>query len=89
MMRGTLPWCGIKADSRVEKYIMIKECKQETTPQELCEGLPEEMAEIAMYVRSLGFQDAPDYAQMLSSLRKCLLRLNLKEGEISFPMDEK
>lgn len=32
LLRGTLPWCGIQADSRVEKYIMIKECKEETTP---------------------------------------------------------
>ena len=68
---------------------MIKERKQETTPEELCDGLPEEMTEIAMHIRSLGFQDTPDYAQMLSSLRKCLFRLNLKEGEISFPKDEK
>lgn len=72
LLRGTLPWCGIQAESRVEKYIMIKESKQETTPQELCDGLPEEMTDLAVYVRSLEFEDSPDYPQMIASLRKCL-----------------
>lgn len=89
LLRGTLPWCGIQAESRVEKYIMIKESKIETTPQELCEGLPVEVAEIAAYTKGLEFAETPDYAMMLSALRKCMNRLNLKEGEIAFSKDEK
>ena len=89
LLRGTLPWCGIQAESRVEKYIMIKESKIETTPQELCEGLPDEVADIAAYAKGLEFTETPDYAMMLSALRKCMSRLNLKEGEIIFAKDEK
>ena len=37
----------------------------------------------------LGFTDNPDYNMMISQLRKCMSRLNLKEGLIEFSKELK
>jgi serine/threonine protein kinase len=39
LMKGELPWNGIKAKNKMEKYKKIMEKKIETTPDILCEGL--------------------------------------------------
>ena len=41
---GSLPWQGLRAKAKKEKYDMIKEKKVETSIEELCKGLPEEFA---------------------------------------------
>lgn len=40
LIKGELPWNGIKAKTKVEKYRKIMEKKIEYTPKILCEGLP-------------------------------------------------
>jgi serine/threonine protein kinase len=42
LLRGALPWMGIKADTRQQKYERIAEMKIVTTPDALCQGLPNE-----------------------------------------------
>eukprot|EP01084_Bolivina_argentea_P159397 277610_1 len=41
-LRGRLPWQGIKAKTRHEKYEKIARKKLSTLPEELCKGYPEE-----------------------------------------------
>jgi hypothetical protein len=43
-MKGSLPWQGIRAKEKKEKYEKIKEKKLNTSEEELCEGLPSEFA---------------------------------------------
>jgi casein kinase 1 len=75
-IRGSLPWQGIKGNSKKEKYDKVTQCKVSTTLESLCEGLPCEFAMYLNYCRNLGFEDRPDYAY----LRKVFKELLLKEG---------
>ncbi len=63
-LRGNLPWQGLPAKTKDEKYRKIKEKKIETSIDVLCAGFPEEFATYLQYVRSLRFQDRPDYAYL-------------------------
>ncbi|KAJ6438981.1 casein kinase I isoform delta [Purpureocillium lavendulum] len=76
LIRGSLPWQGRKAASEEEKDDLIKDMKTNTSPSSLCEGLPEEFAIYLGYVRSLGFEDRPDYAY----LRRLFDRLFVSRG---------
>ena len=39
-LRGSLPWQGLVAATKHEKYKKIKDTKQGTTPEVLCKGFP-------------------------------------------------
>lgn len=60
-LKGKLPWSGIKVKNPSEKYAKICECKMRTPVEILCEGLPEEFCLYITLVRSLVFDDIPDY----------------------------
>ncbi|CAO3689866.1 unnamed protein product [Rhizopus stolonifer] len=74
--RGQLPWQGIRARTKKEKYDKIMEKKMSTTADALCRGLHQEFAIYLNYVRSLRFDDKPDY----SYLRKLFRDLFVREG---------
>merc|ERR1719203_798430 len=57
-LRGSLPWQGLKGQSKSEKYKMIKEKKEGTPPEVLCEKLPGEFATYLNYCRNLEFEFA-------------------------------
>ena len=54
-LKGELPWQGIDMEHKFEKDHMILNSKLRITPQELCEGLPEEIENVLEYVKQLGF----------------------------------
>lgn len=72
--RGSLPWQGIRAKTKREKYDAIKEKKIATTMEALCAGYPGEFAEYIKYCRKLAFDEEPDYAL----LHKLFLDLYVK-----------
>lgn len=74
--RGQLPWQGIRARTKKEKYDKIMEKKMTTPADVLCRGLHQEFAIYLNYVRSLRFDDKPDY----SYLRKLFRDLFVREG---------
>jgi hypothetical protein len=39
-LRGKLPWQGLKANNRLDKYLRIKEKKLTTSIEDLCDGYP-------------------------------------------------
>jgi len=41
-LKGELPWQGVKAQTKHEKYQMIMEKKMSLTSEILCQGLPDE-----------------------------------------------
>jgi len=61
LMRKKLPWQVVKAQNSTDKYIKIYKMKKAMKPQELCQNLPNEMAEYMRYVQHLGFESNPDY----------------------------
>ncbi len=74
--RGQLPWQGLKAATKKQKYDRIMEKKMTTPTEVLCRGFPNEFAIYLNYTRSLRFDDKPDY----SYLRKLFRDLFVREG---------
>ena len=74
--RGSLPWQGLKAATKKQKYDRIMEKKMTTPTEYLCRGFPNEFAIYLNYCRSLRFDDKPDY----SYLRKLFRDLFVREG---------
>merc|ERR1712110_1040689 len=74
--RGSLPWQGLKANGKKEKYEKIMEKKMSTPVEVLCKQSPCEFATYLNYCRSLRFEDRPDYAY----LRRLLKDLFFREG---------
>jgi casein kinase 1 len=62
--RGKLPWQGIQAATKEEKYKKIMEIKIQTPIEALCEGYPEVFSMYLNYCKALRFEDRPDYAYL-------------------------
>lgn len=62
--RGELPWQGLKAENKDDKYQKIFMKKENTNLQELCEGLPVEILQYMSYVKNLKFEEKPDYTYL-------------------------
>lgn len=74
--RGCLPWQGLRARNKREKYDRISEKKMSTPIELLCKFFPAEFANYLNYCRSLRFDDKPDY----SYLRRIFRELFYKKG---------
>ena len=61
LLLGRLPWQGHISHSKEDKYYKIREIKKNTTPEELCQGLPPQIQEYVEYTRNLEYETEPDY----------------------------
>jgi len=75
-LRGRLPWQGLKAATKKQKYDLIQEKKTITSTDLLCRGFPNEFGIFLNYCRTLRFDEKPDY----SGLRKLFRDLFVREG---------
>jgi serine/threonine protein kinase len=73
---GSLPWQGVNAPTKKQRYQEISDKKLSTPLEVLCKGIPTEFITFLKYARSLRFFDKPDY----SYLRKMFRDLYLREG---------
>ncbi|CAI5503116.1 unnamed protein product [Closterium sp. Naga37s-1] len=73
-LRGSLPWQGLKAGTKKQKYEKISEKKMSTPIEVLCKGYPTELASYFHYCRSLRFDDKPDYAYLKRLFRDLFIR---------------
>ncbi|XP_010924972.1 casein kinase 1-like protein 2 [Elaeis guineensis] len=73
-LRGSLPWQGLKAGTKKQKYEKISERKVATSIEALCRGYPSEFASYFHYCRSLRFDDKPDYAYLKRLFRDLFIR---------------
>ncbi|XP_027339559.1 casein kinase 1-like protein 1 isoform X2 [Abrus precatorius] len=73
-LRGSLPWQGLKAGTKKQKYERISEKKVSTSIEALCRGYPTEFASYFHYCRSLRFDDRPDYAYLKRIFRDLFIR---------------
>jgi len=76
---GQLPWQGLQADTKEEKYHKIMESKRSTPVELLCKGFPDVFASYLNYCRALRFEDRPDYAY----LRRLFKDLFMREGFVN------
>jgi len=83
-LRQSLPWQGLPARTKKEKYDKISEKKMSTPTEVLCKGFPAEFATYLNYCRSLRFDDKPDYAYLRRLFRELFLR---KGYQLDFVFD--
>ncbi|KAK2158871.1 hypothetical protein LSH36_162g03098 [Paralvinella palmiformis] len=88
LARGRLPWQGIKAHCMPEKLNRIAEIKMNTSPEELCKGLPQEFAIYINYVRGLKLHEDPDYDGIREMFRSLAAKLDMTYDD-SFDWTEK
>lgn len=74
--RGSLPWQGLKAANKKQKYEKISERKMTTVVESLCKGYPAEFAMYLNYCRGLRFEEAPDYMYLRQLFRILFRTLN-------------
>merc|ERR1719273_994510 len=73
-LKGAVPWQGLKAKTKAQKYEKISEKKLSTPVEELCKGTPTEFATYLNYCRSLRFEEKPDYAYLRQLIRNLFHR---------------
>eukprot|EP00126_Sphaerothecum_destruens_P000042 Sdes_comp10057_c0_seq1m1649 len=74
LMKGKLPWQGLKADTLKERYQKIGDTKVKISVEALCKDLPAEFATYLHYTRNLDFYEKPDYAHCVSLFTACCCR---------------
>ena len=75
-LKGKLPWQGLNAKTKAEKYEKIKNKKRDTPIEVLCNEFPNEFKEYIVYCRRLKFEEKPDY----DYLRNLFANLFEREG---------
>jgi casein kinase I family protein HRR25 len=77
LLKGTLPWKGVKARSKKEKSSKILQIKEESIKScVLFEGLPREFKQYFNIVLKLDYDEAPNY----NKLRRIMKELFLNKG---------
>jgi len=77
-LRGSLPWQGLKAKTKKQKYDAIAQVKSQTSAVQLCKGYPQEFEKFLEYSRALRFEDKPDYGYIKGLFKECLMREGLQ-----------
>lgn len=75
-LRGSLPWQGLKAGNKKQKYDKISEKKMSTPVESLCKNFPAEFSMYLNYCRGLRFEEAPDYMYLRQLFRILCRTLN-------------
>ncbi|XP_031284371.1 casein kinase 1-like protein 6 isoform X2 [Pistacia vera] len=70
----SLPWQGLKAGTKKQKYDKISEKKVSTPIEVLCKSYPSEFVSYFHYCRSLRFEDKPDYSYLKRLFRDLFIR---------------
>ena len=76
LLRGGLPWQGLKLKSKDNKYKNILEKKKEISSQDLFKGFPNEFPEILEYTKNLEYLQEPEYEMLRNKLISLCKRLN-------------
>ena len=81
LLKGKLPWQGLVAKRKEDKYLKVLEKKKELTPKELCMGLPTQIKKFLIYVKSLEYEEQPNYQLMVHLLEECFNDYNTQIGD--------
>ncbi|XP_070033185.1 casein kinase 1-like protein 3 isoform X1 [Nicotiana tomentosiformis] len=73
-LRGSLPWQGLKAATKKQKYDKICQKKLSTPIEVLCKSHPVEFASYFHYCHSLTFDQRPDYGFLKRLFRELFTR---------------
>ena len=71
--QGNLPWSFTMKGPDVRNQ--IKQIKENLQAEEISRGFPSEFDAIWQYIRSLGFEDRPDYNSLKDMLEAAFFRI--------------
>ncbi|EPQ11746.1 Casein kinase I isoform alpha [Myotis brandtii] len=74
--RSSLPWQGLTAATKKQKYEKICEKKMATAVEALCNDFPAEFTMYLNYCRGLRFEETPDYTYLKQLFRNLFRSLN-------------
>ncbi|XP_059534732.1 casein kinase I-like [Myotis daubentonii] len=77
--RSSLPWQGLTAATKKQKYEKICEKKMSIPVEVLCKGFPAEFVMYLNYCRGLRFEEAPDYVYLRQLFRILFKMLNYQQ----------
>ena len=86
-IKGFLPWQGLDASTKEEKYRKIGDVKRKTTIEELCRDLPVEIKVFIDYCCSLDFSETPKYSLLIKLLKKVYTREYKKKNNNNYDWD--
>lgn len=78
LLKGRLPWQGIRRPSESERRAEVARRKNEMSVGEICRGLPGEFEDMVRHARGLAFEEQPDY----SGLRRRFRALAKRTGVV-------
>lgn len=82
LLSGQLPWQGLRANNKNEKYRKIFEKKLATGTEQLCCNIPPEFSQFFSHIRNLRFEERPDYDYLRRLLRNICIREQIKRDNI-------
>ena len=71
-LKGRLPWQGLKAKGKEERYMKILTKKKEIKSEELCRGFPFIFQNFVHYSKNLDYLEEPDYENLKDMFVKCI-----------------
>eukprot|EP00915_Cephaloidophora_sp_WS-2016_P003482 GHVH01004664.1.p1 GENE.GHVH01004664.1~~GHVH01004664.1.p1 ORF type:complete len:435 (+),score=50.61 GHVH01004664.1:512-1816(+) len=74
--KGCLPWQGIRAEKKNDKYKLIEAKKNATSIRALCKGAAPAFAMYLHYVRGLRFETRPDYGYLKGLFHELLKNMS-------------
>lgn len=81
MLKGKLPWQGVKESDKSEKCKKICNLKETITLQELCKDVPPFMFKMMRYIRFLRFVECPDYEYLRKLMYNYIIQHNNESVE--------
>ena len=69
LLKGSLPWQGLREQDQRMRMQKILELKCSITPAQLCAGLPQAFTSFVQSVKRLGYDEEPKYAEYRSIFR--------------------
>ena len=78
LIKGTLPWIILEESPFSEKYEKVYKIKANISNEELCKDLPIEMCKYMEYVKSLKYEEDPNYEYLRQLFFSILRKMNEK-----------
>ena len=78
LLRGSLPWQGLQAKTKEERYKKILKKKIDITSYDLCIGFPSEFEKYIEYTRNLEYTEEPKYNILKELFSKVMKRESFK-----------
>ena len=74
LLRGNLPWQGIAAKTKEEKYAKILDKKENISTEKLLKNEPQELVEYIKYCRNLQYEEEPDYNHLMELFKNVIFQ---------------